>query len=229
MRFEHKYIINSEQKREIHNLIDPFVLKSNHHKYAISSIYFDDQKRTHAMEKEEGLTDRKKIRFRAYSYGFYQSDKGILEVKMRKADHQEKLRMPLSMSSMLRCIQDNDWTDIEDSPLGHNFLEFSSNLLYRPSVMTSYFREAYVSEFDVDFRLTFDSYVSAFDPYSQPDISSYIVDPTNLIFPEDHFVFEVKTPDIVPEWYFQVVRTLGLQRRAISKFYSGSELLYGDL
>ena len=86
-----------------------------------------------------------------------------------------------------------------------------------PVVLVQYFRRAFVSNYDIDFRVTFDSQL-----YSAPSQSLFGVSNANLLAClAGYTILEVKFKRRIPSWFHRLVQSYQLRRVSISKSCEG--------
>jgi len=231
LRFEFKYVLDEAQRSDVEAELqhfvelDPYVASRPDHLYFVRSLYFDDQSLTAFHAKMDGALTRSKFRVRTYGRTIDDPTPWFLESKGRHNNLVIKHRTPLlgefdknlrgyDLSRML-CQQ------AAPGPVRDQF-EFD---LYRkqiePMVLVDYLRRPYVSKFDPDFRLTFDSHLSTAA--------------TDTMFPDATLrqramlrgscVMEVKFRRHVPSWFHRILQAYELRRRSISKICAGTEAL----
>jgi hypothetical protein len=229
-RFEFKYVLprtlREEVESELLNFLelDPWVAARPGHEYLVRSLYFDDPAFTAYFDKTDGLHTRSKFRVRTYTDDPGQGVPRFLEVKGRFNNLVFKHRVPLRGAGG-RAGGNGSFSDLVLSSAEpgavRNQFEFQ---LYRrrirPRVLVDYVRRPYLSRYDPEFRLTFDSELRA--------------TAADTLFPEDpaprrmlpgYTVLEVKFRYHVPAWFHRVVQAYELRRRSISKVCAGTEIL----
>ena len=97
--------------------------------------------------------------------------------------------------------------------------EFVSDTMKKrisPVVLVDYLRRPYVSEYDMNFRVTFDSNIMA--------------KPSKSLFPSDegfyhclpgYTILEVKFYRKIPAWFHKLLLVYNLERVSVSKFVLG--------
>ena len=223
LRFEFKYVLDQATRLAIEERLQPFVdadprvLSQPQHRYSVRSLYYDDAALTSFHDKADGLRSRSKFRLRTYARAAGDPAPWFLEVKGRRDQFSFKRRTPVlgSHDSSLRgealtqmLLRDARSGDVRDE---FEFAVFRRGI--RPVALVDYVRRPYVSKFDPDFRLTFDSEITACA--------------TDALFPgpsavfrqvaRGHTVLEVKFAQRVPAWFVRIVEVCELRRRPFSK------------
>ena len=89
----------------------------------------------------------------------------------------------------------------------------------RPLVLTDYLRAPYISDYDRNFRVTFDN--------------NLVIKKTHSLFKNQncfarnclkgYTILEVKFDRRMPKWFHRIVQTYNLRRLSVSKFCVGME------
>jgi hypothetical protein len=195
-RHEYKYVLNAFQ----YEILKPrlkFLKKDPHCEengyYTVRSLYLEDLKNNSYYEKESGIYNRCKIRFRTYNNC---NDFVSLEKKSKVGQliHKKSIKIAkfradelLSNSSLLNKTLRKEFPNSEN---------YSALRFYRPKVVIEYQREAYVIENCNNLRINFDKSVSA-----SLDTSHFFqkFPITNLITNSRKIILEVKFTNYLPE------------------------------
>jgi len=223
LRFEFKYVLDHATRGAVEEALQPFVEPDPRVRtepewsYFVRSLYYDDAALTAFHDKADGLRSRSKFRLRTYARTPGDCAPWFLEVKGRRDQLSFKRRTPVlgardatargdALTRML--VRDAAPGDVRDE---FEFAVFRRGI--RPVALVDYVRRPYVSKFDPDFRLTFDSDISACA--------------TDALFPgpsasvrqvaRGSTVLEVKFSQRVPAWFVRVVERHELRRRPFSK------------
>lgn len=229
-RFEFKYVLDRARRERVeadlrHFVeLDPHVLRAPDHVYFVRSLYFDDAALSAYHAKCDGLLTRAKFRLRTYGRqpGLTQR---FLEIKGRDNHQVWKHRAPVGDAgdpnargnTLVRQL-------LEHAAAGRVRDEFAFQVFRRgiaPIALVDYVRRPYLSRFDPDFRLTFDS--------------ELIATATDTLFPNGssrpvpmlpgHSVMEVKFRHHVPAWFHHILQAHELRRTTISKICAACEHL----
>ena len=231
-RFEFKYVLPGAVREEVESELqhflelDPHVSRQAESRYFVRSLYFDDPFFTAFHEKADGLHTRSKFRVRTYSSDSAARTPWFLEIKGRYNNLVLKHRVALAEADgSPPDPSDRDLTGqvLRLAPEGAVRTRFEYQLhrrRIRPGVLIDYWRRPYISKYDPDFRLTFDSELTA--------------TATKLLFPEHptarrvvpgYTVLEVKFKHRIPSWFHRVIQSFELHRRSFSKILHGTEVL----
>ena len=231
-RFEFKYLLSDKLRKEIESelqyfmTLDPFVEGRSDSQYFVRSLYFDDPTYSAYFDKMEGLHSRSKFRIRTYAD---ESDKAapcFLEIKGRHNNLVYKHRVELGFQS------DSDWSDKTDlikatmaSEKNNPILaQFEFDLMrkrLRPCALIDYQRRPYISIYDSEFRLTFDSDLRA---WQSETLTPKEFDRTRCFLP-GYTILEVKFRHQIPSWFHRILQSYEMERRSISKICWGLEAL----
>ena len=228
-RYEFKYLLDADLCTQIEKEISAFMRYDGYvheelgNAYLVRSLYFDDAARTHYYEKIDGQLNRKKYRLRTYSQEMGPDVPIFLEQKGRYNQRVYKNRIPIAhddLENFLDPFRLADNFSEQDGDFVTGFLFESLRRRLAPVVLVDYIRRPYVSDYDMNFRVTFDSQLSAAA--------------TGSLFPGDGAVWqlcepgrtivEIKFNRRIPAWFHRIVQAYDLRRLSISKFCRGMEV-----
>jgi hypothetical protein len=230
-RYEFKHLIPEEQVDAIRLAIEPFCVldpnsqKTDHHEYAIQSLYLDTPNRDLYRISRERRSQRWKARIRRYDG----SDVVFLEIKTRDHSLIKKHRAKIPAEGWVERIHGpiaNDATGAER--LFCQRLE-CHNLV--PMLMVRYMREAWMSSVDAYARVTFDRQVVC-QPWTDwtldgDDGNWLALDSSRSMQTVPRgVVLELKCLTAVPLWLSNVARSVGLTRTCYSKYCKGIERFF---
>jgi len=227
VRFEYKYIVPVsiiEMLREtIHPFleVDRFAVCGLNNQYTVRSVYFDTPRFDYYFEKIEGVKNRKKVRIRGYTSN-ESNETVFLEIKRKYDVPILKHRAPILFSQIDDLLAGKISTKMEhtmaNSDSGRNMNRFlyqvySKNL--RPVVLVIDEREAYLSKFDPNVRVTFDKNLRG---SAYPSVGGLFIDEQLKQAMERFFILEVKFNRHFPGWLKPVLAKYGLKKQAASKY-----------
>ena len=231
LRFEFKYILSASLRECIENdirhfvTLDPFVASQADQNYMVRSLYYDDREFSSYHQKKDGMLRRAKFRLRTYTNNPDDSCKTYLEIKGRYNSLVFKHRAGFNATVTSRVFADcanitNEILDnINDSPVADQFKYELERKQLSPVMLIDYIRRPYISKYDSEFRLTFDSHLHG--------------TVTNHLFPcqvqnrqilSGYTVLEIKFKDSIPLWFHRIIKNYGLERKSISKVCKGMEV-----
>jgi len=232
-RFEFKYVLPQPLRKELESELryflefDPYVETQPKHQYFVRSLYFDDPHYTCFYDKIEGLHTRSKFRVRTYTDKPQDGTPQFLEIKGRYNNLVLKHRTPLDQAL---------WIDNEDgdglvtrllqaagsSEVRRKFEYDLFRKRLRPVALVDYVRRPYVSRFDPEFRLTFDSELRGTKTRSLfPNGSA----PQSHRLLSGYTVMEVKFRRHIPSWFHRLIQAYELRRVSVSKICHAMEAL----
>ena len=229
-RYEFKFVLSQSRRdtleEEVSKLMrfDGYVHPEMENSYLVRSLYYDNDIATNYYEKIDGVRFRQKFRIRTYGQSYAPDLPIYLEEKGRYVERTFKRRVAIDVNHLDIFYDSTRHFELLDLYPGVDLIErfvFSSvRKLVRPRVLVDYVRRPYVSDFDMNFRITFDSKLRA----SQ----------TNTVFPNDsaawrmcdagYTIVEVKFHRRIPAWFHRLLQSHNLRRLSISKFCRGMEV-----
>ncbi len=228
-RFEYKYRMDIWKYHQVKNNLVPFMemdehtRKSEHNRYLVRSLYYDNDQFQAYYEKIEGNFGRIKCRIRTYSEKMDGNSVLKVELKNRWGESIEKYSTLVSPKDYYSFMDNRHWPD-QENPVLQEFERIYYLRALRPKVLVEYYREGYKTRSHEDIRVTIDH-----------DVKSCMADslyPAPAIFKAHHphsLVLEIKCRLRQPAWLSQLVRRHGLKYIANSKYTQGIEAVRPDL
>ena len=231
-RYEFKYILTKDEseaiEKEVRNFMqyDGYVLKDKNNSYHVRSQYYDNDLSTHFFEKVDGMRDRHKYRIRTYGQELSENNPIFLEKKGRKLERTYKQRYqidykylkmfynPYEKEKLLKIYPNID--------LIQDFVYDSIRKCTTPKVIVDYLRTPYVSDFDSNFRLTFDRSLTVTQTNECYEI--YKLNRAWYKMIAGYTILEVKFFRRFPPWFHKIIQSYNLRRLSNSKFSSGMEV-----
>ena len=227
LRYEFKYVVSRHMAADIEHMLknfmylDPFVEQCIGNRYFVRSLYFDDKIRSCYNDKVDGLLDRKKFRVRTYSDREDPDVPIFLEQKGRYNNFVYKNRLRLEGSDVtadtLRAYLESLGEGLD--VMASEFIVDVFKKQISPVVLIDYQRRAYQSNFDYEFRLTFDSEICA---TVTPRLFPLSAASRRECLP-GYVVMEAKFRRHIPPWFHRILTRFELHRRSISKYCTGME------
>lgn len=219
-RYEFKYILTREIRhlieKDISNFmsLDKFAQKNK--MYFVRSLYFDDQHGSEYYNKIDGMLFRKKFRLRTYSKEYDKNSPIFIEIKSRNNQRTFKKRKKIDFSKLV-YYENTDTNFLYKNIIDEIDEEFFFQVFkkgIKPTVTTDYQRSPYVSEYDRNFRLTFDSF--------------NVIRKTQKLFDNNknfirnslpgYSILETKFDRRIPKWFHRIIQNYNLKRVSVSKF-----------
>ena len=236
-RHELKYVVRPETARRLLEFIGPHLTLDPHgrdrpaHAYTVRSVYFDSPTFECFHAKTGGQQFREKYRLRTYNepgsapVHFELKQKRGVDYAKHKIAVNSRAIAPNAGGTML------DWLPGRSGPsadeVGRQRILFKLRRhAYRPVVLVTYDREAYVSRWDGTARVTLDRHLRV----RTARAISAIHDESGWTYPLGEWVIvEVKFTRLVPRWMGAVHGRLQLKTQACSKYCTTvAELLDED-
>ncbi len=224
-RYEFKYVVPNYLKDKIKKdisyfmQIDRYALLQKQQKYFVRSLYFEDYNNSNFYEKIDGVRQRTKYRLRTYQKNFNENSLIFLEQKSRFENHVTKYRRKISNFDLKLFYKSNKVFSLihkYNEKLFSSFLYDYTKKNIRPKVLVDYYRTPYISNYDMNFRLTIDQNIivsRSKELFYTPNrkINSLL----------DNFILEIKFKRRIPSWFHKIIMGYNLQRVSISKFVVG--------
>lgn len=222
-RHELKYYLPEQKCSELLRLIspyvqpDPYLERDEAKSYMVRSLYLDTSDLRFYHEKLDGLLVRKKFRVRGYNN---ERDSAFFEIKRRCNGVVIKDRAPGHYEEIDKILDlyggysPNGGRSDAEMEVINSFLLSVPILQLRPTVLIAYDREAYMSVFDDDVRLTLDRNLRCL-PGRGIDLFYSGKDWISIKKP---CIMELKFNHALPLFFKRIIKKLGLQKEAISKY-----------
>ncbi len=225
-RYEVKYLVATRRVPELLRDFAPYTRQDPHSSewgYPIHSVYWDSADLRFFWEKIEGMSVRRKLRFRRYGT----SSDVFVEVKAREDRTLQKRRLRWSLSRVTETFGDGrrgvNWDLVGDDPVALEVAHMIERFSLRPRVAIRYRRRALFGAFDPELRVTVDGRVL----YHPSDFS------LERPFEEGHevldprvSVLEIKYDHRAPRWLTKAIWHHGLQIVRMSKYCSAVDRHY---
>ncbi|MBQ2755354.1 MAG: polyphosphate polymerase domain-containing protein [Oscillospiraceae bacterium] len=212
-RYELKYMLTHGQKEKLLTLMKPHMHLDEYGKTTIRNLYYDTDTYLLIRRSIEKTNYKEKLRIRSYSRASADSTV-FAELKKKYNDVVYKRRLSLPNQEAM------EWLSGEKSLAKHTqisneidyFLRFYGTL--HPTVFLSYDREAYYSNDDTDFRVTFDDNILC----RQTDLSLESEAYGTPILPENKVLMELKCSGGIPIWMTDILSREKLYKTSFSKY-----------
>ena len=231
-RYEFKYLLRNEIASSIQNNIeqfmklDPHTSKNLDGSYFVRSQYFENDLYANFYEKVDGMRERHKYRIRTYGQRPSEDNPIFLEKKGRKLERTMKGRIKLQQKH-LDLIYSKNFNELLKEYDYHSFIEgFVFDCVRKrlnPMIIIDYKRSPYISEYDTNFRLTFDRNIRASTPIGNKSIYAPHENQYWSDVNSGFCTLEVKFLRRFPPWFRRIIQNYNLRRLSISKFSTGIE------
>lgn len=212
-RYELKYILSTEQKNMVLSTLAPYMKLDKYGKSTIRNLYFDTDSYLLIRRSVEKPVYKEKLRLRCYEKA--EDDSTVfVELKKKYKHVVYKRRVPMKEHDAVRWLSGEktveNKTQITDEI--DYFLEFYGRL--HPTVFLSYEREAYFSNDESDFRVTFDENILC-----RQDNLTLISEPYGIpLLPKGKVLMEIKCSGGIPLWMTRVLSREKIYKTSFSKY-----------
>ena len=158
-RYEKKFVINNSYNFLINKYVktNKLMFVKQFEERVVNTIYFDSNNLDLYRQNINGLNNRKKVRIRWYSSksNFFEP---ILEIKIKKGNLGEKIKIPLKKLDKYR---NSNFQDILNSIFKNKYDKKLTNIIYnlKPTLFVKYERNYFLSRL-VECRLTIDKNIN---------------------------------------------------------------------
>lgn len=226
-RYEFKYLLDANRRKNIEREVQMFMSYDGHamgndtKNYFVRSLYFDNAAMKNFYEKIDGVRSRSKYRLRTYSTNAGDAPT-FLEKKSRKINRVLKERTLISGNDVLLFKPpinlDKLLSRHRNNRLVNEFIASMLRDILNPVLLVDYFRSPYTSQYDANFRVTFDSGLSAYPSdtlfFNGAELSKVIAGYT---------ILEVKFNRKIPSWFHRIIQAYNLERLSISKYVAAAK------
>ncbi len=227
-RYEFKYLLNSEQRAAVEEEISHFMTLDSHSRkdldgYFVRSLYFENKAASHYYEKIDGVRARRKFRIRTYGKEFSPDVPLYFEEKGRYIERTYKHRVAIDSAHLELFGTPEGLQELLTLYPGvkvvERFFFDSFRRTLAPLVLVDYLRHPYVSPYDMNFRMTFDSSLSG--------TASSVLHPDETAnwkaMKAGYTILEIKFFRRIPAWFHRILQAHNLRRLSISKFCESME------
>ena len=215
LRHEYKYLINVFEYEILKSRMK-FIPKDSHCRkkgfYSVRSLYVEDLLGNSKFEKDSGILNRNKFRFRTYNNS---TDHVLLEMKNKVGDLIQKKSIKLSKELTAELLTDQRLLNATLQKEFQNFKYKIYKKTYIPKVIIQYNREAYATKDQNNLRINFDKLIC-----STFDTSLFFKDftPQKFITNSQKIVLEIKYTHYLPDHIQFLLRSLENSRISFSKY-----------
>ena len=211
-RYELKYLITKEQKKEILARIGPHIIPDRYGESTVRNIYFDTDSYRLIRRSIEKPAYKEKLRIRSYQK-VQRNTKVFVELKKKYDSVVYKRRIAMDEAEALGWIR----TDASppDTQIGREIDYFVSYYApLKPKVLITYKRQAYYAVNEPDFRVTFDEDILC----RREDVSLGSEIYGDRVLDERKVLMEIKTAGGIPLWMTRVLSDMKIYKTSFSKY-----------
>ena len=227
-RFEKKFIITKDQYDKLTQILSDYMNLDKYciegKNYNIYNIYYDTLNNDVIRHSISKPYYKEKLRLRSYKIPNSLEDKVFLELKKKINGIVNKRRVVMTLGEVYDFLGNNKKPEFEDYENRQVIKEIeyylSKNKVY-PNVYIGYSRKALFGKEDKDFRVTFDSQITA----RRDDLylsSGFFGED---ILGEDKYLMEVKFLGSIPVWFTKILSDLKIYNTHYSK-YGNEYMMY---
>ncbi|MDC1049669.1 VTC domain-containing protein [Candidatus Pelagibacter sp.] len=215
-RFEKKFFINFLEENKIKDKFENFFKLEFEQGYYCCSIYFDDLDFSTLKQKQEGITERFKIRLRAYFFDLKDEPKfWNLEIKSKNNNTVKKKKIIFSHLETIENLKKKNFAFFS------NKFHETAKTYFKPTSVTFYFREAFTSKILPHCRMTFDKNIRSFN-YDLRYLDN-LANNDNFIINPKYILLEFKYTNFLPLFISDYFKFLNLDQVTFSKYVDGFE------
>lgn len=227
-RLEKKFIITSEQYDKLITILLDYMDLDKHCRmgknYNIYNIYYDTPNNDVIRHSISKPYYKEKLRLRSYNIPTSLDDKVFLELKKKINGIVNKRRVVMTLGEVYEFLDKGKKPEFDDYENKQviNEIEYylSKNKVY-PNVYIGYSRKALFGKEDKEFRVTFDSEVTA--RRNDLDLSAGFFG--HDILGENRYLMEVKFLGAIPVWFTKILSDLEIYNTHYSK-YGNEYMMY---
>ena len=211
-RYELKYLVTKEQKKELLKLIDLYMTPDEFGQSSIYNLYYDTATFLLIRRSLDKPVYKEKLRLRSYLRA--DSDTQVfLELKKKHKDIVYKRRISLSEENATGYFENA--FHLPDTQIGRE-IDYFKNIYedLAPRVWITYDRQAFFGKQDDDFRITFDENIL----WREEDLSLCSEKYGNLLLDEDLVLMEVKVTGGMALWLTHFLTENQIYKTSFSKY-----------
>jgi hypothetical protein len=221
-RYELKYLLTSEQRRQIEEAMADHMVADVHGRSTILSLYFDTPDYLLVRRSMDKPLYKEKLRLR--SYGVANPDTTVfVELKKKYDSVVYKRRIGMTEEDAKTYLLSRQ--PVTDGQIVREIdycLHHYEHLA--PKVLLSYEREAFYASDDHDFRVTFDENILWRD-YDVNLTSGVYGTP---ILEEGQSLMEIKTAGAIPLWLVKTLSANRIYKTSFSKYGTAYQMMVAD-
>lgn len=211
-RYEIKYILTKQQKEELMGLLLEHMVPDPFGDATIRNIYFDTDTYRLARRSIEKPVYKEKLRIRSYRQ-VSSEDMVFVELKKKYQSVVYKRRLALSEEEAMEWMNGGicpvDGQIASEIDYFYNYYE-----TLHPVVFISYDRQAFYSESNPEFRISFDENIMS----RQEDLSLAMESGGMRLLDSDNVMMEIKTSGGIPLWLTHFLTEKKLYKTSFSKY-----------
>lgn len=212
-RYELKYLLTTEQKKNLLNVMEPYMKGDAYGRSTICNIYYDTSDKLLIRRSLEKPLYKEKLRVRSYGTANPQ-DTVFVEIKKKYDSVVYKRRIGVEEKAAMAFLNKGQKLPKRDQITEE--IDYFCNL-YRdlePAVFLSYEREAFFGKEDENLRITFDENIL----WRDEDISLCSKAYGRPILEKGQVLMEVKVAAAMPLWLAHFLSEQRIFQTSFSKY-----------
>ena len=234
-RYELKYLLPEDLALRMRDFVrqhlelDEFCAGKPDSSYPIHSLYLDSDDWRIYWDTINGNKNRYKLRVRYYSDNpktpvFFEVKRRMKDVILKQRCGVKRGFEQILLSGHLPAAEHLSGGKPKELKAIHSFIELMLRTNAKPKMHVAYDREAYVNDYNNDFRVTFDRNVRV-EPDPEARMTTQMRDPYDCT--NGLVILELKFTNRFPYWYRDLVRAFHLPLMSASKYCEGAALHFG--
>lgn len=212
-RYELKYMLTRQQKALLLQVMEPHMALDRYGRTTIRNLYFDTDSYRLIRRSIEKPVYKEKLRLRSYSQAAPDSPVFVeLKKKYKNVVYKRRIAMAEQQALQWICQRQSCPQAGQISAEIDYFMDFYRSL--HPTVFLSYEREAYYSEADPDFRVTFDDTILCRQEALSLEADVYGIP----LLQEDMVLMEIKCAGGIPLWMSRFLSEQKIYKTSFSKY-----------
>lgn len=213
-RYEMKYLITQNKKREIENLMGKYIEPDKYFHSLIQNIYYDTPDYRLIRTSMEKPLYKEKLRLRCYGVATKDTP-AFIEIKKKYDGIVYKRRVEMEYEKACRYLNQNLRIVDEKEQILREidyFKEFYKDL--KGAMYISYERDAYHGKENPDLRITFDEKIFYRTDNLTLNTGAYGTD----LLSKGECLMEIKIADAMPLWLTQILNLPYIEKTSFSKY-----------
>lgn len=219
-RYEIKYMLTLEQKQKIMEIMKGYMSADKYGRSTIRNVYYDTDTYLLIRRSIGKPIYKEKLRVRSYEQADKDSTVFVeLKKKYKKVVYKRRISMPEKDAELWLAQKERCHKSTQISKEIDYFLDYYKTL--HPVVFLSYEREAYYSDSDQSFRVTFDDNILC----RQTDLSLTMGVYGTPILPNGKVLMEIKCSGGIPLWMTEFLSKEKIYKTSFSKYGTAYQTL----
>lgn len=211
-RIEQKYILNEFEYKELFKKIKNNLKKDYYYQSNICNLYFDNQNNDFIVNSLEKPIFKEKIRLRSYGVPNL-NDFVYLELKGKMKGVVFKRRLKIKLNDYYKYIESGIIDQKYNNQIMNEIDYVIKKFKLKPKIFIGYNRLSYYDKDNINFRITFDSYLRSRNEDLRLEYGDY-----GNLFDKNQYIMEVKSLGSIPLWFTKILSDLKIYPTSFSKY-----------